>query len=214
MIIINFKAYKTGPDALRLAKICEVAAKKTRLNIILAVQTADINLIASSVDLPIIAQHTDSINFGAHTGFILSESIKHAGAIGSLVNHSERQLSVSEIKATIKRLKSLGLISILCVNTIEQIKSFKKFNPDIFAFEPTKLIGGLISVSSANPKLVSAAVDATRIPVLCGAGIHSAGDVKGAIALGARGVLVASGVDNSKHPLSVILELASAFRVK
>jgi triosephosphate isomerase len=65
--------------------------------------------------------------------------------------------------------------------------------------EPPELIGGDISVTSANPEIVSGAVKeiktiAPRVRVLCGAGVKTAEDVRIAIELGTEGVLLASGV--------------------
>ena len=61
IIIVNFKTYRsaTGAKALKLAKICEKVAKKTKINIAVAVQVGDIYRITSQTTLPVIAEHMD-----------------------------------------------------------------------------------------------------------------------------------------------------------
>jgi triosephosphate isomerase len=78
--------------------------------------------------------------------------------------------------------------------------------------EPPELIGGDISVTTANPGIVSGTVEAVKsvdsgIKVLCGAGVKNGNDVKTAVDLGAEGVLLASGVVKAKDPESVIRDL-------
>ena len=98
MIIVNFKTYleSTGKRAVQLAQQAEKAAKETGANIIV-VQFVDLAKIAETVEIPVFAQHIDPIKPGNSTGHILAESIKEAGAVGTLINHSERQLKLSEI---------------------------------------------------------------------------------------------------------------------
>lgn len=210
LAIINFKAYKTsvGLNAIKLAKICEKVAKKEKANIAVAVQPADIFAVAANVKIPVIAQHVDAIEFGAKTGWILPESVQQAGAIGSLVNHSEHQLPLQAIKATIERLRSLSMLSVVCANTPATAVRIAEFNPDIIAIEPPELIGGDISVSKAKPEVITQSTRQIKhIPVLCGAGIKSKDDVRKAVKLGAKGILVASGVTNAQNPEKALTEL-------
>ncbi|MBD3303718.1 triose-phosphate isomerase, partial [Candidatus Woesearchaeota archaeon] len=72
--------------------------------------------------------------------------------------------------------------------------------PDFIAIEPKELIGGKISVSKARPELIRETVKAVKTKVLCGAGINTRQDVKTALKLGAKGVLVASAVAKAKNP--------------
>lgn len=201
MIIVNCKAFVSGTDVLRLAKLCK------KYKAVIAVQHADLAL-AASTGAAVIAQHVDSIEKSAKTGFILPESIQ-SYAVGSLINHSERPLSLKEIGFIIKKFKQLNLISIVCASTPSMVAKIAKFEPDIIAIEPPELIGGKISVSTAKPQIISASVKAAKgIPVLCGAGVHTANDVKIAKKLGAVGVLVASGVVKAKSPESVLRVLS------
>jgi triosephosphate isomerase len=78
--------------------------------------------------------------------------------------------------------------------------------------EPPELIGGDISVTNAKPEVVVEAVRAVHrvdasIPVLCGAGVKNGQDVKKAIELGAKGVLLASGVVKAKDQRQALRDL-------
>ena len=80
--------------------------------------------------------------------------------------------------------------------------------------EPPELIGGDISVTTADPDIVSSSVEAVKaidknVKVLCGAGVKNGKDVAKSIELGADGVLLASGVVKAKDKERVIRDLAS-----
>ncbi|RLG73798.1 MAG: triose-phosphate isomerase, partial [Thermoprotei archaeon] len=87
VLVINFKTYvqATGRRALELAKVAERVAKELNVEIIVAVQPVDVRLIAENVEIPVYAQHIDPIKPGAHTGHILPEAVKEAGAKGTLL---------------------------------------------------------------------------------------------------------------------------------
>lgn len=210
IIIINFKAYPQGigPNAVRLAKICNRVAKKHNANIAVAVQPADILPVASIVNIPVLAQHVDAIKPGAHTGSVMPESVAASGAVGTLINHSEKKLSLPVIDETIKRCKKVGLVSVVCAGSPAEESKILKFKPDLIAIEPPALIGGKVSVSKAKPHLIEKSVKrAGRTPILCGAGVHTTQDVRKALELGAQGVLVASGVVKAKNPEKALVEL-------
>jgi len=90
LIVINLKAYETGTGkkALNLAKLAEDISISTGSKFIFCVQPADIFMISSKVKIPIYAQHIDPIDYGSNTGYILPESVKSAGARGTLLNLS------------------------------------------------------------------------------------------------------------------------------
>ena len=86
------------------------------------------------------------------------------------------------------------------------------FSPDFIAVEPPELIGGDISVTTANPLIVEDTVSSVKdvnkkISVLCGAGVKTGKDVAKALELGADGVLLASGVVKSKDPKATLQDL-------
>jgi len=85
----------------------------------------------------------------------------------------------------------------------------------MIAVEPPELIGGDISVTSADPTIVSNTVSLVnsvnpQVVTLCGAGVKNGQDVSTAIELGTSGVLLASGVTKAEDPLSVLRDLVSS----
>ncbi len=215
LAIINFKAYQSssGLNAIKLAKICEKVAKKEKANIAVAVQPADVLAVAGNVKIPVLVQHVDAVVFGAKTGWILPESVQQMGAVGSLINHSEHQIPLAQIDATIKRLKSLGMLSVCCADTPAKAAEIAKFNPDIIAIEPPELIGGNIAVSQAKPEVITQTTSKIKdIPILCGAGVKTMDDVVKAVQLGAKGILVASGVTNAQNPEKALTQLVRGLK--
>lgn len=215
-ILINFKTYSeaTGKKALSLASKIEKAAEKHEVVVGVAVQHSDIRMLAESVSLPVYAQHVDAVSPGSHTGHVLAECVKEAGAIGTLLNHSEKRLTISDIDAAVRICKKVGLKTVVCTNNTSVSAAIAALfpSPEFVAVEPPELIGGDVSVSTARPEVVSESVKLVRkinpkICVLCGAGVKTGNDVYKALALGAEGVLLASGVVRAANPYAVVLEL-------
>jgi triosephosphate isomerase len=217
MIIVNFKTYleSTGQKAIALAKQAEKASKETGACIVVAPQAADLHQIAESVEIPVFAQHIDPIKPGSSTGHVLAEAVKEAGAVGTLINHSERQLRLIDIDATIVLCREKGLISCVCANNPSVSAAVAALKPDITSMEPPELIGSGVSVSKAKPEIVTDTVQVvkkidSKMTILCGAGISTAEDVSIALKLGTQGVLVASGIVKAKDPYSVLRAFAEA----
>lgn len=151
---------------------------------------------------------------GAHTGAMTADQIKTSGCKGTILNHSEHRVEEQAIAQSVTILKDAGLECMLCSRNTEESVNLAKYEPDFIAVEPPELIGSGISVSTAKPELVSATVEAVakvnKTPVICGAGITNANDVKRAIELGAKGVLLASAFVKSPDPKRLLSEMASA----
>jgi len=216
VIIVNLKTYSeaSGEGALSIAKAAESVAKETGRRIIVAPPISDLALVCSSVSIPVFSQHVDNVKIGSTTGFVPPEGAKAAGASGTLINHSEHRLVMADIEQLVKRCESLGLTTVLCSNNIAVSRALAAINPAFVAIEPPELIGGDISVTDANPEIVSVAVAVIReispeIGILTGAGVKNGRDVAMALELGTDGVLLASGVAKAKDPRAVLLDLAS-----
>jgi triosephosphate isomerase len=219
LILVNLKTYLEGmgENAAALARTAEKVYKKTGVSIVIAPQPTDLLLVAESTETPVFAQHIDPIKPGSHTGHILPEAVVDAGCTGTLINHSERQIDLDTIRSTIERAKAVELLPIVCVDTVKKGVQVAEMNPEAIAIEPPELIGSGISVSKAQPEIVSGAVEAVAninpaVKVLCGAGITNGEDVYAAMELGAKGVLLASGVVKAKNPYRVLMDLAGAMR--
>lgn len=209
MIIINFKNYKTGKEALKLAKTIE----KYLPNAIIAVPTVDIEIIASKTNLKVIAQHADPKEGDKTTGFNILKALKKVGAKGSLINHSEHPLSAANIYKLGIQSKKLGLKTIVCASTLRNFKTSlnnKKVKPHAIAFEDPSLVGTGKSITQYKSHDIERFVKIMKrknIISLCGAGISTAEDVKQAYKLGCKGVLIASAIANSKNPIPLLKEL-------
>lgn len=217
LILVNLKTYKeaTGERAVKLATIAETVSKRTSICVALAPQTVDLCTVIKAADIPVFSQHVDPINYGKHTGHVLPEAVAAVGCVGTLINHSERRLKLDAIESTVKRTAEIGLLQVVCVDTVDKGRVVAAFEPGVIAIEPPELIGTGTPVSKASPEIVSGAVEAIKglnpeIRVLCGAGITRGEDVATAIELGAEGVLVASGVVKADDPYGKLLELAEA----
>jgi len=215
-IVINFKTYPeaSGGEAVALAKLCESVASETGASIVVAPPMPDLALVASSVDIPVFSQHADDVKPGGTTGHVALENIRASGASGTLLNHSERRIRIAEIHDLIDRSRNMGLHTIVCTNNIGVSRACAAMHPDFVAIEPPELIGGDISVTTANPEIVGDTVAAIRgiggdVGVLCGAGVKTRVDVAKALELGTDGVLLASGVTKAKDKRSVLLDLVS-----
>ena len=219
LILVNFKTYSeaTGRKAVKLAKTAEKISLETEVCIGLAPQFVDIRSITSAVSVPVFAQHIDPIAPGSFTGHILPELIMEAGAIGTLINHSERRLKLVDIDAIITRARESDLLSVVCANNAAVSAAAAALKPNMIAVEPPELIGTGIPVSKAKPEVVSGTVDLVKrinpeVVILCGAGITRGEYVSAALRLGTEGVLVASGVVKAKDPYTVLLEFAEYTR--
>ncbi len=216
VIVLNEKAYaeSMGEKGFELAEMCEEVAVEKGVNIAICPQQVELALIASMVNIPCFAQHVDAVEPGSHTGFITLESVKEAGAKGSLVNHSEHRLKIAEIDFIIRKAVSLNLLTIVCTNNIAVSKAVAELKPYAIAVEPPELIGTGRAVSKVDPGIVENTVKEVKQVdegsiVLCGAGVTNGEDVRAAIELGADGVLLASGVVKAEDPRAALLDLVS-----
>ncbi|MCW4050293.1 MAG: triose-phosphate isomerase [Candidatus Bathyarchaeota archaeon] len=219
LIIVNLKTYEEsmGGNAIEFAKIAERVYEKTGISIAISPQLVDLGAVADSSETLVFSQHVDPVTYGKFTGHVLPESIAEAGAVGTLLNHSEKQIPIETIKASIKRAREADLEVVVCVETVEVARKVAALGPDAIAIEPPELIGSGISVSKAQPDIVRGAVGAVKgvnpkVKVLCGAGITNGDDASAALDLGAEGILVASGVVKAKDPYKALLELARAMQ--
>ncbi|MBU4031618.1 MAG: triose-phosphate isomerase [Candidatus Thermoplasmatota archaeon] len=216
LVAINMKTYpeSSGPKGMSLTALVREVTEETGRNFAVAPQQCDLALYANSFGIPVFAQHADNVKQGSTTGRVTPEAIKAIGCAGTLINHSEYRISAADVEALVSRCKELGLITIVCTKDAEESRAYAKFNPDFIAVEPPELIGGDISVTTANPQIVSDSVKlvkevAPEVKVLCGAGVKNGRDVAKAIELGADGVLLASGVVKAKDRKAVLLDLVS-----
>ena len=156
-IVLNVKTYSeaTGDKAVEIGLLMDKISQETGASMAIAVQATDITICSSRLKIPVFAEHIDPIKPGSHTGWTLPEAVKNAGAIGTLINHSEHRLKLADIDVCITRAKELGLDHIVCSNNVATSKAIAAFSPNFVAVEPPELIGGDISVTAAESNLSS-----------------------------------------------------------
>ncbi len=218
-LLINFKTYleATGKRAVELSRKVETVGRDTGVRVGVAPQFSDIEQVATHVAIPVFAQHIDPVTPGAFTGHVLAESVKAAGASGTLINHSEKSLRLVDIGKSVEHAREVGLTTVVCAGTAKLAAALALSEPDMVAIEPPELIGSGRAVSKERPEVVTDSVKRIRavnakVRILCGAGITTGEDVYAALKLGTQGVLVASGVVKAPKPEDVLMEFCQAVR--
>ncbi len=201
---------------MQLAKIASKIAKKHKIKLAVCPPQHLLSEVAK-IPATVFAQHLDISNIGSTTGFVIPELAKKSGVSGSLINHSEHRIPSKDIASLIIRLKNLKMKSVVCVKDVREAEKYARLNPDYIAIEPPELIGSGKAVSKERPEIITESVKAiknvkNKTQLLCGAGIVSGDDVSRAIELGAKGILVASGIVKAKDWQKIIEEFAIAFK--
>ena len=205
-ILVNLKAYPCDP--IEVATAARDVAEETGVRIAVAPQAAHLESVADT-GVETWAQHVSPNGYGSFTGSTLAEAAAEAGAEGTLLNHSENRRKLADIDA-----ERAGLETCVCANNPDQIAAAAALQPDSVAVEPPELIGGDVSVATADPDIVTDAVAAAGdvdddVEVYCGAGISTGDDVVTAEELGATGILLASGVAKADDPRAALEDLVS-----
>lgn len=211
---IGIKNYLYGDAVFELAVAADRAAARYNLDVLFIAPYADIRRIAEGTErLVVLAPYMDTLRPGRGLAQVLPESLKAAGAQGVVVNHSERPMSLAQIRETINRADELDLLTFACADTIEDARAIAHYHPDILNPEPAELIGSgqtggleFMHASTAAVKRVS-----SDILVEQAAGITTAGQVAEYVAAGADGVGVASGIARAEDPIGRLNEMLEAF---
>ena len=214
LVVVNFKTYESahGVAAEELALIMEQIETDARM--IAVVSAFDLSAVVSAApNLEIWTQHLDPINFGSNTGWLHPETAIQRGAKGTLINNAEHKVSIEHIAMLLDNVPE-GFTICACAADIDEARALSALQPDYVAVEPPELIGGEISVTTADPEIVSGTARAIReisedVGILCGAGVKNGQDVLKAIELGTSGVLLASGVTKVKDAAAALNDLVS-----
>jgi len=203
---IGPKAYLYGEQMLALAKVIDKVAMKYDVDVIVTPQYTDIKLLADNTErILVFAQHMDYLPIGRGLGSVLPEAVKAAGAVGVMLNHAEKPLTMEAIKKTIERADEVGLGTIVCADTVEDVKEIAKMGPNLIVAEPTNLIGtGQTSDSNYVVETIKTVREINPdIMVLQGAGISNGKDVYNTIKLGAQATGSTSGIIKANDPYAM-----------
>jgi len=207
---IGPKAYLYGDKMLELAKVIDKTAMKYDVDVIVTPQYTDIKLLADNTErILIFAQHMDYLPIGRGLGSVLPEAVKSARAVGVMLNHAEKKLTLDAIEATIKRADEVGLATIVCADTLEEIETIAKLSPNLMVAEPTALIG---TGQTSDLSYVLDTIETVKrinpeIMVLQGAGISNGGDVYNVIKAGAFATGSTSGIIKAADPAAMVEEM-------
>lgn len=215
LLLLNFKTYPEtrGEKAIRLAKAASKVSHELGKSIALAPGPLDLARVIEVADIPVFAQHVDPRPSGQNTGAVTADYVREIGATGTLLNHSEKRLHFPMLEAARALCGQAGLATVICAGGVAQARHAATLKPEFLAIEPPDLIGGDVSVSTARPGVITKGVEAVQrvspaTAVLCGAGVKRREDVERALELGAKGVLLASGVTLAKDPAAALRALA------
>lgn len=207
---IGPKAYLYGEKMFALAKVIDKTAAKYDLDVIVTPQYTDIKLLADNTErIHVYAQHMDALEVGRGLGSVLPEAVKAAGAVGVMLNHAEKPVSMETLKRTIERADEVGLATIVCASTVEEVAEVAKMSPNLIVAEPTELIG---TGTTSDMGYVRDTIEAVRqinpdIMVLQGAGISNGKDVYDVIKAGAFATGSTSGIIKAADPYAMVEEM-------
>ena len=215
LIVVNFKTYATamGHKAVELAKAME-RASKDHVRMIAVVSAFDLHAVKQAAPtLEVWSQHLDPVGKGSFTGWLQPDNAIERGAEGTIINHAEHKVEIGHVQQLMQQLPE-NFPMCACAADVEEAHQLADLGPTFIAVEPPELIGGDISVTTADPAIVSDTVNAVRainpnVRVLCGAGVKDGKDVRTAVELGAHGVLLASGVTKASDVDAVLADLVA-----
>ena len=168
-------------------------------------------LKCTEIDYPRYQQATGALNFAlgmsvVALGYLLYEQVERLR--GSLL-----PVGVATLAGCVVGVLSVVYIAMAFGTERQILNSIAPKSVTVpIAVSVAGPLGGNVSVTTADPGVISGSVDAVHavdenIAVLCGAGVKTGEDVRTALDLGAKGVLVASGVVKASKPEEALRDL-------
>ena len=213
---IGLKGYAWGAEAVHLAREADRLSHELGVTVIFDPQAVDIPAVAAATrHVRVFAQHMDPVAAGRGAGAVLAEAIRDAGAHGTMLNHSERRMTLADINGAIRRADEVGLATMVCADSPEEAAAIALLGPDIVLAEPPELIATSRSAATEMQGFVERTIELVgridpRIIVMCSAGIHSGADVARMIELGAGGTGSSSGVLRAADPVATMASMIGA----
>lgn len=211
--VVNPKAYIYGEESVRLAKYADRLAEESDVDVFFTGQLIDLPSVKRETGHVIVtAQHMDGLVPGRGMGHVLPEALAVAGVEAVFLNHAEHAMSVSQLARAMSRADELGILTIVCADSVEEAGALAGLHPDIMVCEPTSLIGtGKVSgggYMEATRRAVKEVSPDTL--VLQAAGISTGDDVYQAIMSGADGTGATSGIVAAADPYQAMKEMIEA----
>ncbi len=213
---IGTKNYVYGDDVLEAALHADRCAEKYDVDVVMICPYTEIRRVCENTKrLHVFAPYMDTLHPGRGMADVLPEALKAAGAVGVVVNHCERPMSLPQIKETIDRAKALDMWVFGCANSLDETRALAQLHPDILNPEPSELIGGGGGVSPTD--YVETNIRAIKdidpnIIVEQAAGVSSPKEVYDFIRSGCEATGAASGIFKAKDPHRMIEDMIAAVR--
>ncbi len=153
----------------------------------------------------------DPIDPGRNMGWLSPYSLKEAGASGVFINHSEHQVSKDIVRKTLEKAEQYNLKTMIIGFNLEMVIEFDSLDPDYIGFERIDSIGTGVSMIKTESENIKQLLLKVKNPLIIGAGISTGEDVRDALSLGAKGVVLASRFVLSENPKAKLRELAAEF---
>lgn len=211
--IVNPKSYLYGAEVVKLAQIADRLAQKYHIDCLFTGQLIDLPALKQATQhLIITAQTMDPLEPGRGMGQVLPEGLQSQGVGAVVLNHAEKPLTIAALDWTIKRARTLNLMSIVCADTPEQCRAVAQLHPTMMICEPTSVIGtGTIS----NDDYIQQTNQAVRevdpqILIMQAAGVSTGADVTHVLQLGADGTGGTSGIIQAPDWQAKLTEMMSA----
>ena len=209
------KCYMYGDVLLNIAKGLDELAEKYDVDVILDVPDTEIfNIAHNTKRIHVYSQHMDSLPVGKGMGRTLPEALKAAGAVGVMLNHAEHKLTMDEIKAAIARADEVGLATMVCADSVDEVKAIAALAPNILVAEPTELIG---TGKPADKEYVDEVIRCIReinpeIKPFPSAGISKGEDCYNIIKAGSSASGCSSAIAKAENPLALAEEMIASVR--
>ena len=198
--VVNPKSYLYGEEIYKLAKKTDELCEKYDFDCLFTAQLIDLpKIIADCPHLVPCAQFMESLKPGR-------------GVKATFLNHAENPMTVHELAATIARANEVGILTVVCADSVEEGKAIAELHPDVMVCELTSLIGtGQVAGEDymrGSTEAVKAVSPETQ--VLQAAGIHNGANVYDAIKYGADGTGGTSGIVAAEDPFATLDEMFEA----
>ena len=140
---VGTKNYVYGDKLLEYARAADAAAEKYDIDVLFICPALEVRRVAENTKhLFVLATYMDTLRPGRGCADILPEGLKAAGAVGVMINHCEKPMSLPQMKKTIDRARELDFLVFACADTLDEAKAIAQLHPDIINPEPSEIIGG------------------------------------------------------------------------
>jgi triosephosphate isomerase len=211
--VVNPKAYLYGENTRKLAMKTDSLCEHFDFDCLFTAQFVDLPWIAEHCPhLVPCAQSMEGLKPGRGMGHILPEALAAAGVKATFLNHAENPLTIHELAVAIARANEVGILTVVCADSVEEARAIAELHPDVMTCELTSLIG---TGQMAGEDYMRASTEAVKqispqTKVLQAAGIHSGENVYDAIMRGADATGGTSGIVAANDPFAILDEMFAA----